>query len=267
MNELLEFSRTSSGIGTLCLNRPEKHNAFDPALMQAIIDTLEQLRADDSLRVLIISGKGRSFSSGADLNYMKSMINFTQAENVQDAHRLARMLQTLNEFPKPVIAAVNGNAFAGATGIIACSDVVIAASDARFCISEVRLGIAPAVISPYVIARMGVHHARRYFLTAEVFGAEAARSAGLVHEIVEPSSLLDHALALAGSLLNNSPSALAATKALIHRIAPVLIDAQATQYTCELIAALRASDEGQQGLSAYFDKVPAPWVPRSGDPA
>jgi methylglutaconyl-CoA hydratase len=259
-DQLLEIHTTELGITTLTLNRPDKHNAFDPQLMQMIIDTLQQLQNDAACRVLIITGKGRSFSSGADLNYMKSMVNFSHAENVADAHRLATMLHTLNHFPRPVIAAVNGNAFAGATGLIAASDVVIAASNARFCISEVRLGIAPAVISPYVVARIGIHHARRYFLTAEVFGAEAAQRAGLVHEIVEPEQLIDSAQAFARTFLNNGPNALGATKELIHRVAPVLVDSETTQYTCELIARLRSSKEGQQGLSAYFDKAVAPWA-------
>ena len=259
-DQLLEIETTAQGITTLRLNRPDKHNAFDPQLMQMIIDALLQLQNDPSCRVLIITGKGKSFSSGADLNYMKSMVNYSHAENVLDAHRLATMLQTLNHFPKPVIAAVNGNAFAGATGLIATSDLVIAASNARFCISEVRLGIAPAVISPYVVARIGIHHARRYFLTAEVFGAEAAQRAGLVHEIVEAEQLISSAETFAAAFLNNGPDAISATKDLIHRIAPALVDNETTEFTCELIATLRSSKEGQQGLSAYFEKAAPPWA-------
>ncbi len=259
-DQLLEIETSARGITTLRLNRPDKHNAFDPQLMQMIIDALLQLQNDPSCRVLIITGNGKSFSSGADLNYMKSMVNYSHEENVLDAHRLATMLQTLNHFPKPVIAAVNGNAFAGATGLIATSDIVIAASNARFCISEVRLGIAPAVISPYVVARIGIHHARRYFLTAEVFGAEAAQRAGLVHEIVEPDQLINSAQTFAGTFLSNGPNAISATKDLIHRIAPALVDSETTRYTCELIATLRSSKEGQQGLSAYFEKTAPPWA-------
>jgi methylglutaconyl-CoA hydratase len=266
-DQLLELETTVQGITTLTLNRPDKHNAFDPQLMQLIIETLLQLQNDPDCRVLIITGKGKSFSSGADLNYMKSMVNYSHAENVTDAHRLATMLQTLNHFPKPVIAAVNGNAFAGATGLIAASDIVIAASNARFCISEVRLGIAPAVISPYVVARIGIHHARRYFLTAEVFGAEAAQRAGLVHEIVEPDQLLSSAKAFAATFLNNGPHAISATKELIHRIAPALVDSDTTAFTCELIATLRCSKEGQQGLAAYFAKAAPPWAGVSADSA
>ncbi len=263
MNSSLQVATDTNGITTLSLNRPEKHNAFDPDLMQLIINTLAALEIDNECRVLIITGSGKSFSSGADLNYMKSMVNFSHEENVIDAQRLATMLKTLNHFPKPVIAAVNGNAFAGATGLIACSDLVIAASNARFCISEVRLGIAPAVISPFVIARIGVHNARRYFLSAEIFAAEAAQHAGLVHEIVAPEALLETAHKHAMNFLNNGPQAIRATKELIHHIASYNADPAITQYTCELIARLRCSEEGQQGLAAYFEKNSPPWVVKS----
>lgn len=258
---MLDVTTDTLGITTLRLNRPEKHNAFGPGLMQQIIDALQTLVSENQTRVLIITGAGKSFSAGADLNYMKSMVDYSHEENVADANRLATMLQRINEFPHPVISAVNGNAIAGATGIIATSDIVIAASDARFAISEVRLGIAPAVISPYVVSRLGAHNARRYFLTAEVFDASAAQAAGLVHEIVPPERLLEEARRFAQLLLNNGPEALAATKALIRRVAPAHIDPQVSEYTCELIARLRASDEGQQGLKSFFTKTPAPWVP------
>ncbi len=258
---MIDLSTDTLGISRLYLNRPEKHNAFGPELMKQITEALTTLAAKNQTRVLIITGAGKSFSSGADLNYMKSMIDFSHRENVQDAGRLANMLKCINEFPCPVIAAVNGNAIAGATGIIAASDLVIAASDARFSISEVRFGIAPAVISPYVIARIGVHNARRFFLTAEVFDAQTARHAGLVHHIVEPEQLMAEAVVHARNFLNNGPRAMSATKALIRRIAPVHVDPAVTDHTCELIAQLRASDEGQQGLNAFFTRLPAPWIP------
>jgi len=258
---MLDVTTDTLGITTLRLNRPEKHNAFGPQLMQQIINSLESLASEENTRVLIITGVGKSFSAGADLNYMKSMVDYSHEENVADANRLATMLKTINEFPHPVISAVNGNAIAGATGIVATSDIVIAASDARFAISEVRLGIAPAVISPYVVSRIGTHHARRYFLTAEVFDANAAQAAGLVHEIVAPEKLLEEANRFARMLLNNGPDAMSATKALIRRVSPAHVDPEVTQYTCDLIARLRASGEGQQGLKSFFTKTPAPWVP------
>ncbi|MEX0901867.1 MAG: enoyl-CoA hydratase-related protein [Pseudohongiellaceae bacterium] len=259
-NRFIEVELSHAGICRLSLNRPEKHNAFHPEMMQEIINALHQLQHDEQVRVLVLTGNGKSFSSGADLNYMKSMVKFDHAENVGDARRLASLLQSLNEFSRPVISAVNGNAFAGAIGLIACSDIIVAASDAAFCISETRLGIAPAVISPYVVNRIGIHYARRYFLTAEVFNAETARQMNLVHEVVAPGDLLATAYGHAAQLLNNSPDAISATKRLIHRISPAG-NRELADFTCELIARLRAGDEGQQGLAAFFDKTSPPWVP------
>lgn len=257
---IVEITRPAAGIAVLWLNRPEKHNAFDPALIAAIHHNIDILSADTGTRVLILAGRGKSFCSGADLHYMKSMVNFSLEENVADAGRLAAMLQALHQFPKPVIAAVHGNVYAGATGVVACADIVMAADDARFCISEVKLGLVPAVISPYVMAKMGVHFARRYFLTAEVFDARAAQQAGLVHECVTPDTVMDKALLMARQLLNNAPAAMTATKTLIRELIAVPDRDMLTQYTCELIARVRASDEAQAGLQAFFDKQTAPWL-------
>lgn len=264
-NAPLELTRPSQGITVMWLNRPEKHNAFDPALIQAIHEQLNFLRDDDDTRVLILAGRGKSFCSGADLHYMKSMVNFSLQENIEDAGRLAAMLQALHQFPKPVIAAVHGNAFAGATGLIACSDTVFASDDARFCISEVRLGLVPAVISPFVMARMGVHQARRYFLSAEVFDAKAAQQAGLVHKCVSAEQLMPTVMTHAELLLKNAPGALSATKALIRELVPVPSHETLTNYTCELIARVRASEEAQGGLQAFFEKQTAPWVKSAVD--
>lgn len=258
--ELIELSHPQPGITVMWLNRPHKHNAFDPALIAAIHHTVQTLAQDNNTRVLVIAGRGKSFCAGADLNYMKSMVNYSLQENVADAGKLAAMLQALHQFPKPLIAAVHGNVYAGATGLVSCADIVFAADDARFCISEVRLGLVPAVISPYVMARMGPHFARRYFLSAEVFDAQAAQTARLVHECVPPDTLMDAALAMAAQLLNNGPAAMAATKNLIRELVPVPEREALTQYTCELIARVRSSDEAQAGLQAFFDKQPAPWV-------
>lgn len=259
-NTPLEITRPAAGITVMWLNRPEKHNAFDPALIHAIHQQLDKLRDDDHTRVVILAGRGKSFCSGADLHYMKSMVNFSLQENIADAARLAAMLQALHQFAKPVIAAVHGNAFAGATGLIACADTVFASDDARFCISEVRLGLVPAVISPYVMARMGVHQARRYFLSAEVFDAAAAQHAGLVHECVNTDELMPRVFAHAELLLKNAPGAMTETKKLIRELVPIPTQQQLTRYTCELIARVRAGEEAQGGLQAFFDKHPAPWV-------
>lgn len=265
MDTLVELTRPAQGITVLWLNRPEKHNAFDPALIAAIHQNVEFLRSDERTRVLILAGRGKSFCSGADLHYMKSMVNFSLDENVADAGRLAAMLQALHQFPKPIIAAVHGNVYAGATGMVACADIIFAADTARFCISEVKLGLVPAVISPYVMARMGVHFARRYFLTAEVFDAAAAQRAGLVHECVQPDTLMDSAVQMATQLLANAPGAISHTKTLIRELVPVPNREVMTHYTCELIARVRAGQEAQSGLQAFFEKQPAPWILSAAD--
>lgn len=258
---MLELEIGDDGISVLTLNRPEKHNAFDPALMQAIIDALHKLQHETDTRVLLLTGAGRSFSAGADLSYMKDMVNFSHEENVADAGRLALLLARLNEFPVPVIAAVNGYAMAGATGLIAASDIVVAADDARFAITEVKLGIAPAVISPYLIRRIGTHMARRYFLTAERFDAYTARDMGLVHEVVPAAELMPRARQFARSLLHNGPQALRATKTLIHTVVGSGVETTLSRYTCELIARLRCTEEAQLGLAAFFAREAPPWTP------
>ena len=265
MDTLVELTRPAQGITVLWLNRPEKHNAFDPALIAAIHQNVEFLRSDERTRVLILAGRGKSFCSGADLHYMKSMVNFSLDENIADAGRLAAMLQALHQFPKPIIAAVHGNVYAGATGMVACADIIFAADTARFCISEVKLGLVPAVISPYVMARMGVHFARRYFLTAEVFDAAAAQRAGLVHKCVQPDTLMDSAVQMATQLLANAPGAISHTKTLIRELVPVPNREVMTHYTCELIARVRAGQEAQSGLQAFFEKQPAPWILSAAD--
>lgn len=264
--DTIELTQPQPGITVMWLNRPHKHNAFDPALIAAIHQTVQTLADDNDTRVLVIAGRGKSFCAGADLNYMKSMVNYSLDENIADAGKLAAMLQALHQFPKPMIAAVHGNVYAGATGLVACADIVFAADDARFCISEVRLGLVPAVISPYVMARMGPHFARRYFLSAEVFDARAAQTARLVHECVPPDTLMDSALAMAAQLLNNGPAAMAASKTLIRELIAVPDREVMTQYTCELIARVRSGDEAQAGLQAFFDKQPAPWVSAANKP-
>lgn len=256
----LDISQPQDGVTVIWLNRPQKHNAMTQALISELTETLTRLGKDDNTRVLILAGRGKSFCSGADLNYMKSMVDFSHEENVDDACRFAAMLQALHQFPKPVIAALHGNVFAGATGLAACSDIVIAADDTRFCVSEVKLGLVPAVISPYVVARIGAHQARRYFLTAEVFDADAAQQAGLVHRCVPAATLMDEVMATATQLLANAPRAMATTKNLINYLVPVPASREITDYTAALIARVRTGQEAQGGLQAFLDKRPAPWT-------
>lgn len=260
----LEITRPHDGVTVLWLNRPQKHNAMTQALIAELHETLTTLAKDSKTRVLVLAGRGKSFCSGADLNYMKSMVDFSHEENVDDACRFAAMLQALHQFPKPVIAALHGNVFAGATGLTACSDMVIAADDARFCISEVKLGLVPAVISPYVVARIGAHQARRYFMTAEVFTAQAAQQAGLVHRCVPADQLMNEVMDTAMLMLNNAPRAMATTKNLINYLVPVPGSREITDYTAALIARVRTGPEAQGGLQAFLDKQPAPWAQGPG---
>src|SRR5690606_19141727 len=179
----------AGGVATVTLNRPDRHNAFDDALIAALTQVLRELDADDSVTVVVLAGAGKSFSAGADLNWMRRMADYGREENLADAEALAALMETLNGLDKPTIARVQGAAFGGGVGLVACCDIAIAADTASFCLSEVRLGLIPAVISPYVVTAIGERAARRYFVTAERFDAREAHRLGLVHEVVPAAGL------------------------------------------------------------------------------
>ena len=249
------------GVATLTLNRPEKHNAFDDAIIAELTQKLIQLNNDKKVRVVILTGAGKSFSAGADINWMRSMAGYSEAENIEDALKLAELLDVLNTLRKPSIARVNGPAFGGGVGLVACCDIAIASETARFALTEVRLGLVPAVISPYVVAAIGVRQARRCFLTADAIGALEAKHVGLVHAVV-PHEKLDDAVAdEAELLLKGSPEALAACKELIAGQSAAGVSARRSLKlrTAQLIAQLRVSEEGQEGLSAFLEKRPPKW--------
>ncbi len=252
----------SRGVVTLTLNRPEKHNAFDDALIAELTQELIRLNNDSHARIVILTGAGKSFSAGADLNWMRSMAKFSEAENIEDTLKLAELLDLLNTLRKPTIARVNGAVYGGGVGLVACCDIAIAAENAKFCLSEVRLGLVPSVISPYVIAAIGAHQARHFFLTAEAISAQRAREIGLVNEVV-PADKLDKAVEKhVDLLLKAGPKALTACKELIAANAAASISARRAlkQKTAQLIAQLRVSEEGQEGLSAFLEKRPPKWV-------
>ncbi len=251
----------SRGVATLTLNRSEKHNAFDDAIIAELTQKLIQLNNDKNVRIVILTGAGKSFSAGADIHWMRTMAKFGEAENIEDALKLAELMDTLNALRKPSIVRVNGPAFGGGVGLVACCDIAIASENARFALTEVRLGLVPAVISPYVIAAIGAHRARRYFLTADAIGALEAKHIGLVHAVV-PHEKLDEAVAdEVDLLLKGGPRALAACKELIAGHAVVGVSAQRSLKlrTAQLIAQLRVSEEGQEGLSAFLEKRPPKW--------
>jgi methylglutaconyl-CoA hydratase len=245
------------GVATLTLNRPAKHNAFDDTLIQTLTRQLEALDNDSNIRIVVLTGAGPSFSSGADLGWMQSMVNYSEEANRQDALRLAGLMETLNTLAKPTVARVNGAAFGGALGLIACCDIAVATEDCQFAFSEVKLGIVPAVISPYIIAAIGPRWARKLFLTGEVFNATLARKTGLVHEVVAADKLDGAVNRQIHLLLKGGPAAQHTIKKLIQTL--VDNDSHISQYTADIIAEVRTSPEGQEGLHAFLEKRKPVW--------
>ena len=256
------LSRTGSR-ATITLNRTSSHNAFDAELIASLTDALQQVATDDSLRCLVLTGAGNTFSAGADLNWMRDMASASEQENFADAQALALCLRTLNNLPIPTLARVNGSAYGGGVGLIACCDIAVSIESAKFTLSEVKLGLVPAVISPYVIAAIGTRQARRYFLSAEIFDAPTAKDIDLIHECVGAEQLdeaLDRILHWLGK---GGKHAQTEAKQLIHAYqAANTEDNMQTQdiQNAKLIARLRVSNEGQQGLNAFLEKRPADWI-------
>lgn len=248
------------GVATVTMNNPEKHNAFDDTIIAELTQAFNQVAGDDAVRVVVLASNGKSFSAGADLNWMKRMADYSYEENLRDAAALAEMLKVLNFMPKPTIARVQGAAFGGAVGLVSCCDMAVAAPRASFCLSEVKIGLIPATISPYVVAAIGNRASRRYFTTAERFGAETAKHLGLVSEVVEPEELDSAIDKLVDSLLTNSPAAVTAAKQLVFDVAEREVTDNLINDTCERIAAIRVSPEGQEGLSAFLQKRTANWI-------
>lgn len=243
------------------LNRPEVHNAFDDTLIAQLTAALQDAAADDAVRVVVLSGVGTSFSAGADLNWMRGMAQASETDNREDSLRLARLMHTLQFLPKPTVARVNGAAYGGGVGLIACCDIAIGVEQAKFGLTEVKLGLVPAVISPYVIQAIGLRHARRLFLTGEIFDAATALQIGLLHRTVAAEAL-DQALQDTVALLGKAgPQAQREAKQLALHMAGV--DAASAEQldrdNAALIARLRVSPEGQEGLSAFLDKRAPNW--------
>jgi len=265
-NVLLEVDRR--GVATLTLNRPEVHNAFDAALVLRLTELLIELKSRPDVRAVVLTGAGRAFSAGADVNWMRSMAACSEDENVEDALHLADLMSLLNALPLPTIARINGHAYGGGVGLVACCDIALASSEARFALSEVRLGLVPAVISPYVIAAVGERNARRLFLSGEAMNAKLARRVGLVHEIAQPNKLDDALEDQLGMLLKGGPNALRESKELIFTVegGGISADVALKHRTAQIIAQLRVSDEGQEGLAAFLEKRPPEWIRKQGSP-
>jgi Enoyl-CoA hydratase/carnithine racemase len=249
----------ADGVLTVTLNRPDVHNAFNDELIAEAIDLFGSI-GTTSARVVVLRGTGPNFCAGADLNWMSRMAGYTREENVRDSSLLARMYALTNECPLPVIGRIQGAAIGGGVGLVAICDIAIATRDAKFGLSEVKLGVLPAVISPYVVAKIGETHARALFLTGERFDAERAQRIGLVHRVVDDADALDAAVAETVALLKTSgPEAVRECKKLIaHVTSHPLVDA--IPYTIDAIAAQRVSAEGQEGMSAFLKKEQPPWT-------
>ena len=250
------------GIATITMNRAEVHNAFNDQVIAEMTATLRRLGEDDRVRAVVLRAAGKSFSAGADLGWMQRMAGYGREENLRDAEGLAELMRTLNFLPRPTIAVVQGAAFGGGVGLVACCDIAIAAEGASFSLSEVKLGLIPAVISPYVVAAIGERASRRYFLTAERFAADEALRIGLVHQVV-PVDRLDEALdSVLARLAEGGPAAQKAAKDLIFAVAHRPVNAAVIRDTAERIATIRASSEGREGLAAFLEKRKPAWTAR-----
>ncbi len=252
----------ANGVATLTMNRPDVHNAFDDVLIAELTERLRHLDNDARVRVVVLAANGKSFSAGADLNWMKRMARYSEAENLRDAMHLAGLMHTLDRMRKPTIARVQGAAFGGGVGLVACCDMAVAARGAQFCLSEVRLGLIPAVISPYVVQAIGARAARRYFLTAERFDAAEAHHLGLASQVVDADRLDEAVSALTDHLLKGGPHAIAAAKDLIAAVNDRPIEMPVVEDTARRIAQQRASAEGREGVAAFLEKRAAAWVGR-----
>ena len=261
MSEILNVEK-AGGVARVTLNRPQIRNAFDDVLIGELTQVFRDLDADASVRVMVLAGNGPAFCAGADLNWMKRMAGYSYEQNLADAGALAEMLKTLDRMTKPTIARVHGAAFAGGVGLVAACDIAVGTPEAKFCLSEAKLGLSPATISPYVLRTMGERMARRYFLTAEVFGAEEAHRIGLLSALV-PAAELDTAIdPLVAQLLGCGPAALAKIKDLIRLVASGEVDNAMIASTAQRIAEIRVSPEGREGIASFLEKRKPSWAGR-----
>lgn len=257
--QLLNLSVDDRGVATVTLMRSEIHNAFNDKLIDEVTSVFNKLEKDDNVRIAVLTGDGRSFCAGADLNWMKSMIDYSMDENIKDSLKLATMFETLNSFSKPLIGKINGHALGGGVGLVSVCDFAITHDKSKFGFTEARLGLVPAVISPYCINKIGESQARAWFLSGEMFGADQALKMNLLHKVTTVELFEEEFVKLICSFLKAGPIAAKESKKLITNV--VSIPTKDLQlYTCETIAARRISDEGQEGMSALLNKRKAKWV-------
>ena len=259
-DQVLITTIDSRGVARLTMNRPDIRNAFNEQLVGDICETMGRLNADANVRAIVMTGAGKAFSAGADLNMMKRAAGYSAAENKDDARRLAHMLSSIYHAPKPTIALVNGPAMGGGLGLIAACDIAIGADTAFFALSEVKLGLIPAVISPFVIQAITVRQARRYFTTGERFGADEAQRIGLLHKVVPANALNDALEETLGELLVCGPHSQGMAKELIRKVAYRPFGDAVMEETAGLIAKARAGDEGKEGVTAFLEKRKPNWL-------
>lgn len=249
----------NNDVARITLDNPTKHNAFDHTIIESLIRAFKDASSNDQVRIILLTANGKHFSAGADLGWMKRMGELDYEQNLADSLRLAKLMHTIDRAGKPVVCRIQGAAFGGALGLICACDIAIASDDARFCLSEVKLGILPAVISPYVIRAMGARQAQRYFMSAEIIPAVVAERLGIVHEQV-PSEQLDQRIDdIIAALRQGAPKAQLQSRDLIEAVSQRPIDTDVIRHTAELIAALRTGDEGREGLGAFLEKRPPLW--------
>jgi len=253
------YAINDNGVATVTFDNAEKHNAFDDVIIKSLTDIFNDIAKRDDIKVMVLAANGKSFSAGADLGWMKRMASYSYEDNLKDANALAQMLKALNFLPQATIAKIQGAAFGGAVGLASCCDIVIASSKASFCLSEVKLGLIPATISPYVVSAIGLKASRRYFQTAERFFSDKAMQLGLVDEVVEPEDLTPAVEKMITTLLGNSPQAMRQAKQLAFDVAYQDINEELLNDTSARIASIRVSTEGQEGLSAFFEKRSPAW--------
>ena len=259
MFETLNF-QIESQLATVTLNRPDVRNAFNETTIAEITQVFQQLDADTSVRAVVLAANGPAFCAGADLNWMKKMADYTHAENLADAGQLAAMLAAIYHCGKPVVAKVQGDCYAGGMGLVAACDIAVSVDSANYCLSEVKLGLIPATISPYVIKAMGESAARRYFITAERFAASEAQRIGFVHEVVNAEALDSKVAEIVKALVSNSPNAVKQAKKLVQDVASREITPELVAATVEGIAQIRASEEGREGVRSFLEKRKPSWL-------
>ncbi len=260
MNYQTLLVEIAQGAATVTLNRPDVRNAFNETVIAELNEVFSELGQNDQVRAIVLAANGSAFCAGADLNWMKKMAAYTPEENLADAQQLAEMLYQIYSCQKPVIAKVQGDCYAGGLGLMTACDIAVVVDSASFCLSEVKLGLIPATISPYVIKAMGANAARRYFVTAEKFSSQEGYRLGMVHELVAADQLDATVAGIVKAIVSNSPDAVVAAKWLVEDVTGAEIEEDLLTYTAECIAEIRSSVEGREGVAAFLEKRKPNWL-------